>query len=288
MSIFICSYCYSERKNNRSLKAHESFCKSNPDRSSHDHSKAGSLGNRKSRITNAKKREDQKLTYEKNAIQCLNCNKSLPYDKRKNKFCSNSCSASYNNKSRKCKPGPNKGSPNKIKIGDSSLPRKLFNQLKPKYVLYRQLCSECKLYFWSQKKSKTCTKECRSKIYSRTAKNNPKMGGNKNTKAHGWYKSNIAGKVWLESSWEYKVAKSLDSSDIKWERPKYLKYGDKKYFPDFYLVDYNVYLDPKNPYLQKQDYQKIQQARHENNVSILLLNEDQLEWNVIERLITAP
>lgn len=36
--------------------------------------------------------------YEKNAKTCPHCKTVLPYEKRKNKFCSQSCAASYNNK----------------------------------------------------------------------------------------------------------------------------------------------------------------------------------------------
>jgi hypothetical protein len=58
--------------------------------------------------------------------------------------------------------------------------------------------------------------------------------------------------ILLDSSWEYELAKRLDSINIKWDRPKPLKWKDEEgfihnYFPDFYLLDYNLYLDPKNP-----------------------------------------
>lgn len=57
----------------------------------------------------------------------------------------------------------------------------------------------------------------------------------------------------LDSSYERIVAKILDDNDIKWIRPKsidwYSKDGKKHhYFPDFYLIDYDLYLDPKNDY----------------------------------------
>jgi hypothetical protein len=35
--------------------------------------------------------------YDKNPTKCKNCNKSLPYDKRKNIYCSHKCSAIINN-----------------------------------------------------------------------------------------------------------------------------------------------------------------------------------------------
>lgn len=38
--------------------------------------------------------------YDKSPKRCINCEKSLSYEKRRNKFCSKTCAASYNNKDR--------------------------------------------------------------------------------------------------------------------------------------------------------------------------------------------
>ena len=59
--------------------------------------------------------------------------------------------------------------------------------------------------------------------------------------------------ILLDSTWELELAQLLDSLDIKWLRPTPIKWVDNNnvlhnYFPDFYLPDYDVYLDPKNPY----------------------------------------
>jgi hypothetical protein len=55
----------------------------------------------------------------------------------------------------------------------------------------------------------------------------------------------------LESSWELKVAEELDRLNIQWERPTSIPWEDAKgtlrlYYPDFYLPEYDLYLDPKN------------------------------------------
>ena len=114
------------------------------------------------------------------------------------------------------------------------------------------------------------------------------MGGNKNTRAYGWYESPTAGRVWLESSYEVKVAKDLDLNGIHWTRPEYLPYGNgKKYFADFYLKEQNVYLDPKNIYLIQKDNDKIQQVMRENNVQIIVLDKTQLSWGQI-RIMLDP
>jgi hypothetical protein len=59
--------------------------------------------------------------------------------------------------------------------------------------------------------------------------------------------------VLLDSSWEELLAKRLDELDIKWIRPKEpipyeLEGKMHNYFPDFYLIDYDLLLDPKNPH----------------------------------------
>lgn len=54
----------------------------------------------------------------------------------------------------------------------------------------------------------------------------------------------------FDSSWEIEFAKLLDNKAIKWERPKrsfeYI-WNDSihKYYPDFYLVDYDLYIEIK-------------------------------------------
>jgi hypothetical protein len=59
--------------------------------------------------------------------------------------------------------------------------------------------------------------------------------------------------VMLDSTWELALAKRLDYLEVKWIRPEPIKWIDKNgithnYFADFYLIDYNLFLDPKNPH----------------------------------------
>lgn len=81
-------------------------------------------------------------------------------------------------------------------------------------------------------------------------------------------------------------------------RPKALKYIDAcnkihNYIPDFYLPEYNVYLDPKNdflinnvnPNLGFSDVDKINWVMQQNNVKVIILNKEQLTWHVIKTLI---
>lgn len=70
--------------------------------------------------------------------------------------------------------------------------------------------------------------------------------------------------ILFDSSWEVTIAKLLDSLNISWIRPKdSLKWIDangktRKYFPDFYLEDFDVFLDPKNHIVVQRSKDKIE------------------------------
>ena len=67
----------------------------------------------------------------------------------------------------------------------------------------------------------------------------------------------------FDSGYEVKIAKWLDSNNIKWSKVYEpilwmdIKGKQHRYYPDFYLPDYNLYLDPKNPYCIKQQKEKL-------------------------------
>lgn len=67
----------------------------------------------------------------------------------------------------------------------------------------------------------------------------------------------------FDSGFEVEIAKFLDENKIKWEQPKNaILWVDKlnkqhRYYADFYLSDYNIYLDPKNPYCIKMQKEKL-------------------------------
>lgn len=86
---------------------------------------------------------------------------------------------------------------------------------------------------------------------------------------HCFYKS-----IKLDSSWELIVAKYLDSLNIKWIRNKNsfnYEWDNKihKYFPDFYLVDYDYYIEVKG-YERKRDLSKYNSLK---NLIIIKNNE---------------
>lgn len=77
----------------------------------------------------------------------------------------------------------------------------------------------------------------------------------------------------FDSTWEDALANRLDELDIVWERPAPIKYeiGGKlrNYFPDFYLPEHDLYLDPKNPYAESQQQEKLKIVSSLINLIIL-------------------
>lgn len=98
----------------------------------------------------------------------------------------------------------------------------------------------------------------------------------------------------VDSTYEKIVAEELSSHGIAWVRPSKIKYIDNKgklhhYTPDFYLPEYDVYLDPKNDYLINntnprlgfKDLDKIKWVMEQNNIVVIILDKNSLNYNAI-------
>lgn len=190
------------------------------------------------------------------------------------RFCSISCANSH------------KVSDNtKLKIGKANNGRvlKKFSKLTLK-ICYS--CGKSRLTSVTDN-AKTCGKEC-YKVLLRDKAIERGFGGVTQSR---WIEYN--GKT-LGSSYELKVAESLDKNNIKWDTCKRFKYVDKNgknrtYTPDLYLLDYDIYLEPKNDFLIENinpnlgfmDVEKIKWAEEQNNIKVILLNKNQLSWEYI-------
>lgn len=91
--------------------------------------------------------------------------------------------------------------------------------------------------------------------------------------------------VVLQSTYELTCSEILNELGIQWIRPKSLMYDGRRYFADFYLPDYNVYLDPKNDYKAKLDKEKIDKVSKQNDVRVIILLKDQLNKTYIESIL---
>ena len=110
--------------------------------------------------------------------------------------------------------------------------------------------------------------ERRSKI-SNSMKKNPKAGGLREGSGRGkktWYNSAIAGRVYLRSSYELEYAKWLDANGIDWNQnedkfPYQWEGTTKNYYPDFFLVKENIFVEIKG-FATKKDLEKWKQFPH--------------------------
>ena len=90
----------------------------------------------------------------------------------------------------------------------------------------------------------------------------------------------------IQSTYELRCSIILNELNIKWIRPKALRYdGVKRYFPDFYLVDYDIYLDPKNDYLITLDKEKIEKVISQNNVRVVVIPNKSITQEYITSII---
>ncbi len=221
----------------------------------------------------------------KNARYCINCSGQL--FERDKKFCNRSCAAKYNNQfhspesrkqqaekvsqTLKGRPSPLKGTgiekPKSEKSEKSVKRRRKSTKIvdpKTETIGEWRNCVECKLPFIyaKHKKRTTCSETCKSSLLSRRSGLN----------AHKWgkclsipyYCKQSDEMIKLQSRWEVEIAEYLDDQNIKWTRPKSIKWWSKSlqkerhYYPDFHLVDFGVYLDPKNPRVILRDQEKLE------------------------------
>ena len=128
----------------------------------------------------------------------------------------------------------------------------------------------------------------RRQIMSAHAKRR-ELGGTRNSKRF-IYNTVDGTQIKLDSSYEVLVAENLDENGIKWQRPGRFTWidaneKDHTYRPDFFLVDYNVYLDPKHKGLIPLHADKIERVSQQNGISLLVLTVEQLNWSSIKVLM---
>ena len=191
---------------------------------------------------------------------------------------------------------------------DSMHKRKKVNQPHTKINFE---CKFCKQKFFNKNKEFKTNHENHCVMNS----NRKKYIGHKHTEEFKKYISEIAKKyklggwhtsrsfdyndVKLDSSYEVTLAQDLDKNNIKWERPKSLlwKFNGKehRYYPDFFLPDYNIFVDTKNDYLINninprfgiKDVEKIKFVEIQNNVKIFILDKNNLSWKNLLVLLSG-
>jgi hypothetical protein len=210
-------------------------------------------------------------TYNKNPSLCKCCSTSLEYKKRHNQFCSKSCAATYNNTGRirteesKQKTGKSVSlaysllSDEEKKNINKNIPRQKFSKIE------WHTCKVCEKIFYTKTWSSpriTCGEvECKTHA---SVGIRPYTNGRR--KIFYYFNKTENKEVLLESSWELDLAIWLDENNIPWVRPSPIKWFDsiknknRLYYPDFFLTEKGIYLDPKNPTALKIDQNKMEEV----------------------------
>jgi len=201
-----------------------------------------------------------KLAYEKQPKKCLHCGNIFPYEKRNLKFCSSSCSSTFNQK--------NGG----VRKWTDSEKEKLSAWMQIHGFRHQKsgdnkvcLCCGNKFYVpKSEANQKCCSKECSVKWINDTGYMKGKTGGYRKEAGRGkmgWYKGYYCNSSW-ELAWVIyqlehglKFKRNTEGFEYTFENQKY------KFYPDFKLVDVDFFFEIKG-WITKKDEEKIHQFNH--------------------------
>lgn len=229
-----------------------------------EHTKNMLLAQQKSLIVCAEKRTQRIELYYKNPKLCINCNNPIKYEVSNiNKFCTKSCSAKFNNKLRiTTEETKQKRS---IALTGKKYPFK--EKPRPFCRISWHNCQVCNTPFyskgWRNQRRKTCSDSCRTHLCV-GIRSYPNGG----KKLYKYFNIHEKLEITLESTWELDLAKWLDEHNIIWNRPSFIEWIDhsknepvtRNYYPDFYLPQFDLYLDPKNPYAMTIGKYKMEQV----------------------------
>ena len=91
------------------------------------------------------------------------------------------------------------------------------------------------------------------------------------------YEKKDGSKVLMDSTWEVAMAERLDHLKISWDRREDMKLGyyskkgrKRNYIPDFYLPEYDTYIEVKGYWTDAARY-KMQSVSEVNDVKIVIL-----------------
>jgi hypothetical protein len=226
-----------------------------------------------------------KFRHTKIELCCGYCNSKFEGSKTKNdinasiNYCSKKCSISHRNILNK----NNRAEINK-KISEG-----VKKDLDIKGILIKKgyHCEHCNVNFCtlSKKKNKYCSEECRYIVF-RTTEYREKMQNLLKGKAGGLREGGGYSKMLSYTNWlgeemklnkeEIEVAKIMDKLKLKWHRnTKGFKYvslsgKDRKYFPDFYVEEYNCFIEYKG-WVTDEMIHKMNDAEYKNDLTLLII-----------------
>lgn len=224
---------------------------------------------------------NNKEKYNVNPKCCLNCDKFIEYDKRKNKFCSNSCSTSFNNKKRIITDKHReKTSLTLTSINKGG--RKILSE-------YKRICLFCENEFIVNRLDNdrlSKTKYCSDKCSNSNMKINVSLSQLDRVKKgihKGWQSRKIL------SYPEKFFIKVLDNSNLKYETNFMIKKSDLgfndtgNYFLDFYFIDKYIDLEIDGKQHNYEDRQESDIIR-DNALNKKGINVYRIKWKNINNL----
>ncbi len=171
---------------------------------------------------------------------CKNIFKVKPFDPKK--FCSHNCSAHITNMARVL----SLDTRNKISKAISSLPRKFWERKTKEKITIT--CAACKKKFKvtpylakGERARKYCCNRCAITTIGRRT-TSPKA-----SKGKPGIRADVSPSVCFYSTWEANIARVFNLVGLKWiYAPKIFDLGEHTYRPDFYLPEFDTYIEVKN------------------------------------------
>ena len=229
MNIYTCPTCAKYFKSQRSLNSHLNWHK--PGYA--EKSIAGAHSSKETRSRLIKQHSETKVaSYLKNPTRCKHCNNILPYEKRSNKFCSRSCSGTYNN----CNRESSVYQKQKLTLS-KTIAAKPPKARKPKATKQCTICGSTHI-----RSGQTCSPKCFSALHSAIKKEsiasgkfNPRLNRNGRRK-QSYMEEGF--EIWLQ---ENGVTEYYPEHHVK----RYDEDGKfvKNYFIDFYFPDLNLAIE---------------------------------------------
>lgn len=211
---------------------------------------------------------------------CERCGKIMTEKFGSGRFCNRSCA----NSRLKTVETKIKLSKNYKRSEKDYLYKKLLKERNEKnYLLNPNFCKICgKILSYKNRNHHTCSKECLNKHYKNNAFNN-KLGGLQNITS--WGKRGTYKGIHCDSRYELIYLIYCIDHNINIQRPNdyfFYEYEGKihKYFPDFYLVDSDTYVElrgyDKNPEITNRKLEAVRTQKH----NICILYEKDLKFYV--------
>lgn len=242
MKDFKCKYCGKIFNDKRKLAGHITHCKLNPNYEVNLKKCKQNISNANNKINKSNELRDD--------LFCIYCGKQ----------CKNL--NSLKNHERLCKENPDRQIlvSNFIKWNEYRAGKHL-QKMSNQYIKAKEtgdiylVSDETRKKLSDAAKERVYTKEHREKLSKKmkeVAKDNPNYSFAKNK----YFKKEIINGFRMDSSWESIFANYLNKNNIKWiKNKKSFKYifenEEHSYYPDFYLEDFNLYVEIKGQETEK-------------------------------------